>query len=316
MSKKKTPRKFNCLICGIECESRDIRSKICNSKKCILELNKLSYNEKKYHHNCKYCGISFEGTYRSVLCSKCKSEPKRIKFNKILRNVLCRNCNNKISNEYININRRTVLTDYHGDKLCVHCINKSRELASSRMKENKNPNWKGGIKIRKYNPVSDDKKEINYKKSSDRMTKCNPMFNSKTKEKVSKTIQEMWDLKRKNGTIIYGDKHHSWRGNRIRSQIIRSRLYPIWIFPILSRDGFSCKLCGKSKIRLEVHHLYKTFGEVLNEVKEKYNINLLSDVSNNIFEKISEEVIDIHRKTCQGITLCINCHKKIDPQRK
>ncbi len=151
--------------------------------------------------------------------------------------------------------------------------------------------------------ISEEKK----RKTVERMKNNNPMFNKEVVKKVKETkIKNNKPTKR-------GPNHKSWKGNRDKTQVIRSRLYKIWILPILERDNFTCQDCGKTKCRLEVHHI-KPFREILEDF---LNGKILNNFNDNELEKLSIEIEDFHKNgNVEGITYCVDCHKKHDDRRR
>ena len=153
------------------------------------------------------------------------------------------------------------------------------------------------------------KKQVS-KLNSDRMKgNKNPMKNEETKEKVSKSLIEGYT----SGRIkkVTGEKHWFWKGNRERNQVIRTRLYPVWVKPILIRDDFTCQFCFVKNRELEVHHKSKSFNDIVLGILSGRKI---AELNNEEFENLIILVIKEH-ENIDGITCCVNCHKKIDPQR-
>jgi len=102
---------------------------------------------------------------------------------------------------------------------------------------------------------------------------------------------------------ISGSNNHLWKGGitPLRRQIRTSAKYNQWRGNVFERDRYTCQLCNKSGCYLEVHHK-KSFNEVIEEnnvdsLEKSYGCKELWDINN-------------------GITLCINCHCKIDKHRK
>ena len=142
------------------------------------------------------------------------------------------------------------------------------------------------------------------KRLSTNMKIRNPMFNEKV---VTKSV------KNREGTVFpKGEKHGNWKGNRDRSQTIRTWLYGDWVFPILERDGFECVMCGVGKCRLEVHHLIP-FSKILKSVLKTRKLNKLSYEE---FLIVAKRVISIHIKRVNGLTVCEECHKLLDKKRR
>jgi hypothetical protein len=143
------------------------------------------------------------------------------------------------------------------------------------------------------------------------MREHNPMFNLDVRKRVSKTykINSALGLHK----IKTGKDSPLWKGNRDRSQIIRSRLYKIWISPILERDNFSCQECGKTNCRLEVHHIIP-FRNILKKFLFEDNIDSIQE---DDFFKLCENIENYHKDNYSiGITYCVDCHKRIDERRR
>ena len=110
-------------------------------------------------------------------------------------------------------------------------------------------------------------------------------------------------------TYVSGPKHHLWKGNRDFNNSCRRDLYPVWVFPILNRDNFTCTECGSSQ-NLQVHHL-KPLRLFIDEIKIKYNISSFTEYSAEELYPYVQEVITMH-KLEDGITVCAHCHADID----
>lgn len=301
-------RKYNCKFCGLECQSRDKRSVTCKSNECLNAKMRERYETDLHELNCKSCEKLFSGTYRTLLCESCSDAPRTIEFEIIKRKYTCQTCgivlgevNVKKAGKYrpsrsLNKSRRT----------CDECKEKNRkQLSASRFAEN-NPNWKGGVAQK----VSEKQKQINNQKASERMKFDNPMKDLSVVDKVKTT------LKRKiaSGELKYvvGPAHHLWKGNRTGSQVIRSRLYNTWVYPLLKAANFTCSLCGLKGKRLEVHHHDKPFRDIV----KNFTSFPLDQLSEEEFEKISKLVVNYHLTDVKGTVCCVQCHRKIDPMRK
>lgn len=83
---------------------------------------------------------------------------------------------------------------------------------------------------------------------------------------------------------------------RLRNYIWGTHKYMAWRKYVLERDNYTCQLCNKNKCKLNTHHIIP-FSNLL----DKYNLSTIEQVEN------SEELWDVSN----GITLCVDCHKKI-----
>ena len=76
---------------------------------------------------------------------------------------------------------------------------------------------------------------------------------------------------------------------------------------------FTCTDCKKTQCRLEVHHL-TPFKDILNIFLDG---RVLSELTDEEFEKLSYEIEQYHKdRKVDGITYCIECHKKHDARRR
>jgi len=140
---------------------------------------------------------------------------------------------------------------------------------------NYNPPWNKGLK----GIVTGDK---------------NPMYGRRHSEASKKKMSESSkgkghphtpESKRKIGLSHRGSKCHWWKGG-ITPKVERDRNrleYRSWRLAVYERDNFTCQQCGKRGGKLNAHHL-----EEVSRCPEK-----IYDVKN-------------------GITLCVECHKKTD----
>jgi len=140
-----------------------------------------------------------------------------------------------------------------------------------------------------------------------------------TESKRTKYSKQMRD-NRLNGTIptLYGPEHSQWNGgvSALATMSCSSkRLYREWKLPILSRDKFSCQICGKTK-NLHVHHDVIGMSDIVREVVKNLNIKITDpkNVPHETKTIIKEGVIQHHiDHNISGITLCQDCHKKEHP---
>lgn len=294
---------MNCIIC-----SNEFLSKRKDNKCCSIECKKIHRNNKqrkKYStlttsKKCLICFCEFEGTAKQNQCSKCRCI-RRIKETKS-KPVYCHRCKESI------VKYKKVKT-LHIDKifsrgLCSFCKTKSKEEIYKRMISNKNPviQKNGRKKI-----FSKEEKEEKKCKHIERMKNDNPTYREDVKEKIKNTrSQRKYNYKR-------GESHPLWKGNRDRAQTIRSRLYNIWVRPILERDNYTCSKCRIYGKKLEVHHIVP-FRFILEKI---LNGRILKELSNFDFEILSNEIERIHKEeNIEGITFCVKCHIEEDERRR
>lgn len=277
-----------CIICGKEYLNRDKRSKHCDDIECRKLYYRSIYKNKKYKKICIECNKELLLTQKQKLCQKCRNKLKRTNnFKiKIIKEFRCKYCNKLIYIDEVYNTRGDF--SVNKNKVCDSCKIFNRKRMSNNMKGDKNPNWQGGPKPKKYK----NKYEA-YKSFSDRMKKNNPMFNPSVVEKVRKTILKKY----KNGEIErkLGKNNPLWKGNRENSLSIRSRLKQ-WKKDVLKRDDFTCRNCGIRGGYLEVHHLKKfciIVNQSIKELKIKQN---LSNINNNSddFEKLCNLIVKKH----------------------
>ena len=120
-------------------------------------------------------------------------------------------------------------------------------------------------------------------------------------------IKKSWET----GAIVplAGADHSQWKGGVSALQpFVRSHLFRAWSRPIMERDGFACRVCGKQS-DLCVHHDGERFSTVLQKAMERFRVD---DASQLTFEQKSELclwVIDYHLDNgVSGVTLCEDCH--------
>lgn len=158
IEKKKSSNKQRlCMICGCDISNLSPQTKICKKEECHKIRSKQLYANTQITKTCTCCGKEFTGTRKQLVCGKCKEtsyERKVQNIKQIKQNVYCRNCGAHIETlqKYKTIHIQETIY-----KLCDDCLNK--------------------------------KKEENYKQSSERMKKDNPMFNEEIKAKVSNTLR-------------------------------------------------------------------------------------------------------------------------------
>lgn len=178
--KRQRDRKTNntqrlCMICGCDISDLPPQSKICKKEECHKIRSKQLYDNAQVKKICTCCGNEFIGTQKQLVCSDCKKTRYIRKVQntpQITQNVYCENCGTHIETLQKYKTVHIYETVY---KLCNNCLTK--------------------------------KKEENYKHSSERMKKDNPMFNEETKAKVSNTIRNNY-IKKCNELGIEPRKHY------------------------------------------------------------------------------------------------------------
>ncbi len=107
------------------------------------------------------------------------------------------------------------------------------------------------------------------------------------------------EAKKKNADAHRGDKSSFWKGGATQlDRLIRKTFqYRDWRTAVYTRDKYSCCWCGATRAYLQAHHL-KQFAVILKEneiksVEQAIGCDELWMISN-------------------GITLCLECHKKTD----
>lgn len=306
-----------CKVCG------NFFGCITNKKYCSKSCFKANRN-KKYHEltkskTCTRCGVDFKGKKQEARCENCKGIFDVVEIQKPC-GLKCRRCRRV----YDLIERACTENSKDGIVygLCSECIQKSREASSKRMQE-RNPMHKAECRARVASTVTGKKTNVEdyreLKNLKPRMTRedmsramklKNPMNKPASKQKMMATMRFKID----SGDIAYkrGKDHHLWKGNRKRSFTIRSRLYNPWIKPILARDDYTCQKCGIRGGRLEVHHASMSFADAVLMFCDGRSLEEMTDIE---FENVCEKIIE-HHKEIEGTTYCVECHKKVDVQRR
>jgi 5-methylcytosine-specific restriction endonuclease McrA len=95
-----------------------------------------------------------------------------------------------------------------------------------------------------------------------------------------------------------GEKNGNWKGGitPICLAIRLSHKYRLWRADVITKDRFTCMLCGSVGVNLEVDHYPKKFNTIFKES----GVKTTADAYNY------EEFWDINN----GRTLCRNCHRR------
>jgi len=294
----------NCVSCGKEFEA-NTSGKYC-SHECFLVVTRNKYVNNTKVKTCKICGEEFQGASKQINCSNCRRLRIDINYEQYTKKILCKYCGDLVKE--VTKNKTMGVFEEERTAVCLNCKEKSREKMSERMKTDANPSIQkyGRGFHRKDFRVSEDQKLENRKSTSERMRKNNPMKNPEVVQKVFESLKKRLAIH----PVPKGKENKNWKGNRDRAQTIRTRLYKLWVYPILERDGFKCSMCFQHG-RLEVHHKDKSFKDIVNECTGGKS---LEDYTIDEFEDIIEMVIAAH-DNIDGITVCVECHRKIDPLR-
>ena len=178
-------------------------------------------------------------------------------------------------------------------------LDKSIETRRQRFKNGQIKVWNKGLNIT-------DSRVKKYAKTN------SIRFTDERKDEYSQRMTKM----RKDGTIptLYREKSSQWKGGVSSiQQIARSdkRLYDLWKYPILVKDGFKCVACPNTK-DLHIHHDRETFSDIIKKVTTIDDYDNIDDFE--IKKLITEKVVDYHiNNKVTGITLCKDCHNKMHP---
>lgn len=130
---------------------------------------------------------------------------------------------------------------------------------------------------------------------------------NKIKETIRKSNRTPWnkDLIGVIKSTRTGKKSNFWKGGTttLWQKIVNSSKYRKWRLSVYKRDNYKCQSCGQTGGKLEAHHI-KAKSTILRDYIEK-NENI-DDIE--IILKNCPKIID----TKNGITLCVNCHRKTD----
>lgn len=94
-----------------------------------------------------------------------------------------------------------------------------------------------------------------------------------------------------------GPNHRDWKGGITAwRKRVRRRLNPVFVRPVMERDGFACKSCS-SKKKLVVHHV-RPFAFIVQTVLGRGWTST---------EQVIEDIVQEHTLE-DGLTLCKSCH--------
>lgn len=119
-----------------------------------------------------------------------------------------------------------------------------------------------------------NRSEVRKKISNSKLGDKNPSKKFEVRKKISESMK---------GKFI-GEKAWNWKGgiSSDRDKLRQTFEYKEWRKSVFKRDSYTCQKCNKKKSgKLQAHHIKS-------------------------FDNNKDLIIDI----CNGITLCINCHKE------
>lgn len=314
---------ITCVICSNNFE-KTTNSKYC-SPACSKEASRQAYIKRQAEKPCGHCGQLYVGSRNSSLCITCKTVKRPKNFKTVEAKLICTKCGD-VMGTFTKSLTRAGTTKPH--KVCDKCKQETSILRSKRLTEcnpmhdpevaervsqtNKtrfetDPDYRQKMQEigRKagttYKLVNTEEQRA---RARERMINDNPMKRPEVKAVVQSKL--------KGGSLPKGPAHGNWKGNRVRAQTIRTRLYPVWTFPHLEKAQFKCEECGAKDTKLEVHHESQSFKECLAECLNGVDINLLTEAE---LEAITQLVIKKHEQIT-GRVVCVPCHRIIDPARR
>ena len=311
-------RIYDCKICGDKCETRDKRSRICKKIECRKALSRETYKGQFFEKECRICGKMYTGLFGSRVCSPECNKVSEInaarKGGQIKIDHKCKHCGCivKTITKWVTPNINLLSNRYTSTYSCEACKTIHYKQLSENRRGSKNPRWVEIKKVKEKVYISQERKEELRKFYSERMRgNNNPMKKDWVRLKALKTCKERRD--RGEYKPINGKEHHLYKGTTPRQHTIRSRLYKVWVFPILERDKFKCTDCGSNKT-LEVHHIVP-LRDILKEELLIYKTDDIEELDYTNFENLTNKVLERHTLD-MGKTVCKQCHSKVDKYRK
>jgi len=112
---------------------------------------------------------------------------------------------------------------------------------------------------------------------------------------------------------VAGEGNNNWKGgiSSLRS-LVDALLWPLWIYPIMARDHFTCQNCGDARgHNLNVHHLrsYVSIRKLVLKQHHQLDLNLWDGK-----KKLAELIVAEHTFD-DGITLCKKCHISVHSKK-
>ena len=316
-----------CRCCGKEFIAEKQTQRFC--KECDKNVRqRKEYNEQLIWIKCKRCGEYFQAKSHQYVCEKCRIKSKESfvhHFNVTFqRPIFCKKCNNFLGYEEANISWRT--NKIHFVKSCDNCKCKQKKFKKFILnnkfisKEEKKitklfDKFYSSMKYKKISRTLVRKSHTQHfseeerQRRSTKMKLDNPMKNKEIAKKVSESLLIGYSCGRIKKR--YGKENPIYKGNRGLNLDVRTRLSPIWIQPILKRDNFSCVMCGKTHVTLHVHHI-RPLRQIIDKILKHFSVKVCDlEPFSEEYEKIIEAILHEH-KLSDGISLCKECHEKID----
>lgn len=307
--------KRTCIICGEDISKLNVRAKICHNPECKKENERRCYQKRLKLHICVHCGKEFIGKDKERLCENCKNIYIKHKFTKKIVEHRCKHCGELLYTiEKNNTKPQTLIYD----SVCDECKLKNRENFSIRMKlKNSNGYCKEYETLEDYEKdkqlkIEQEKKnKIENKRAwREKMRLNNPMSNPEIVKKCHETRQK----RIKSGEIVYkrGKEHKRFKGGRSLMKAVRLKLIK-WSRTILERDHFTCTLCGLTDGLLHVHH-NERLTDIINKFCKTLQLSR-TEIEYGSVEclKLIDEIVKYHNEHSEiGITLCEECHSKVD----
>ena len=310
-----------CKSCGQKFTTRDNRTEYCKNKECQKQKNRDKYAKRLHSCICQQCGKEFLATDKQnkEYCKHCRTN-KPYKYKKqYLQTTFCKICGKEINKTLKNYTNRNPKKEILG--LCIKCKEQQdkelRDRVSLRMKL-KNPSYtKHFTSLEEYNKHKEKvkyqkslKRKINLQNNRERMKKNNPMFDSKIRIKVSKTLRERKEkglYKNSND----GTKRKNYKGNRGIKRYLRIELYD-WRKISLKQANYECQLCHKKNTFLNIHHVVP-FDYIVSYFAKKNNIDLNKiEYKSSEFNLLKNEILNFHYNNSIALVVCEDCHDKVD----
>ena len=305
-----------CIICGKDISHLKSNAKLCGDKKCEYAYAKIRKATKDDDRFCEICGDKINDLPRQrKICLKeeCIRQQKIRKYHSALKTKICERCGNEFEGTY-------------KQKLCPQCRENRKPLERKEIevtlycKYCKKPI---GKEVRlmtilssteDYTFVCDECKQAHREETAERMRQHNPMFDKNVSKKVAKTLKQRY----KDGTIPkhFGKDNWNWKGNRNFNKAVRINLRK-WVKEMFIKNNFTCKICGKNKGELHVHHIEPLRDIISNFMeKENYTIEYINDIEGtDEYQEFINKIVKYHYDNDNiGIVLCPECHAKIDRQ--